>query len=166
MDLTAFYATISGVGFTLLGLWWVVVDKHPEWFSSRVTAQMAYVVSLQFMLPAATSVLSMVAPAQPLVWRVVFALMGLVGIGATVLVARSIPRGMRRSARLALVVGAPVYAAVILVAVFPSIAAPLGFSGLQTEAFLIALILLLGLHAVWFFTYRAGPDTSIPEGRG
>ena len=35
MDLTGFYATVSGVGFTLLGLWWVVVDKHPEWFGRR-----------------------------------------------------------------------------------------------------------------------------------
>jgi len=36
MELDTFYATVSGVGFTLLGLWWVVVDKHPEWFETGV----------------------------------------------------------------------------------------------------------------------------------
>lgn len=41
MDLTGSYASVSAVGFTLLGLWWVVVDKHPQWFEREDTARMA-----------------------------------------------------------------------------------------------------------------------------
>lgn len=154
MDLTDFYATISGVGFTLLGLWWVVVDKHPEWFKDPLMAKMAYVVSLQFMIPAASSVLSLVPSSSGVVWRVVFAVTGLVGLAATALVARAVPGNKRRTATLTLLFGLPVYIAVVAVAAFPK-ALPAGLTGLQVEAFLMAFVLLLGLHAVWFFTYRS-----------
>jgi len=40
MDLTAFYATVSGLGFTLLGLWWLVADRHEEWFADRERGRM------------------------------------------------------------------------------------------------------------------------------
>jgi hypothetical protein len=81
-DLVAFYATTSGLSFTLLGLWWVVADRRRPSFLDRDHRRMAYVVSLHFMLPGAMSVLSLL-DSGTYVWRVVFALAGAAGaVGA------------------------------------------------------------------------------------
>lgn len=156
MDLTGFYATVSGVGFTLLGLWWIVVDKHPEWFERRDTARMAYVVSLQFIIPATASLLSLVAADLPGLWRTVFTLLGLVGIAGAVLVAR-VTRGHPGVSAVALLSALPVYVAMVVVAVLPPL--DVGLTPLQLEALLVSLmlvlVLVLGLHAVWFFGHYA-----------
>lgn len=155
MDLTSFYATVSAVGFTLLGLWWVVVDKHPEWFERQDTARMAYVVSLQFIIPATSSLLSLVAPDAPAVWRTVFTVLGIVGVVGAVMVSRTLAHQGRGVSIMALLVSLPVYLGVILVALVPNVGSGVGLTGLQLEAFLVALVLVLGLHAVWFFTHHA-----------
>jgi hypothetical protein len=162
MDLTAFYATVSGVGFTLLGLWWIVVDKHPEWFERRDTALMAYVISLQFIIPATASLLSLVAAELPGLWRTVFAVLGLVGIAGAVLVARVV-RGTPGVSAAALLSALPVYVAMVIVAVLPPL--DLGLTPLQLEALLVALMLVLGLHAVWFFSHYYGRVGDPPRER-
>jgi hypothetical protein len=162
VDLTGFYATVSGVGFTLLGLWWVVVDKHPEWFEDKQTARMAYVVSLQFILPATSSLLSLVATDAPGIWRAVFALLGLVGVAGSLLVAQTLAGTQPGASIVALLLSLPVYLGIVLVALFPTIGSGVDLTGLQLEAFLIALVLVLGLNAVWFFTHHALPRTVEP----
>ncbi len=154
MELDTFYATVSGVGFTLLGLWWVVVDKHPEWFQEPTTALMAYVVSLQFIVPATSSLLSLVAPDAPAVWRTVFVLLGLVGVAGAVLVAVTLAATQPGVSIVALILSLPVYLGIILVALVPGIGSGLDLTGLQLEAFLFAMVLVLGLHAVWFFSHH------------
>lgn len=153
MDLNAFYATVSGIGFTLIGLWWVVVDKHPEWFRDPVTARMAYVVSLHFMIPAGSSLLSLVAPEKPVVWRAVFVVMGLSGVVGAILVGRTLGAVRRSFGTTAMVLALPVYVLVVLVALAPKLSSLVNLLPLQVEAFLVAAVLLLGLHAVWFFTH-------------
>ena len=154
MELDTFYATVSGVGFTLLGLWWVVVDKHPEWFQEPTTALMAYVVSLQFIVPATSSLLSLAAPDAPAVWRTVFVLLGLVGLAGAVLVAVTLAATQPGLSVVALILSLPVYLGIILVALVPGIGSGLDLTGLQLEAFLFAMVLVLGLHAVWFFSHQ------------
>ena len=163
MDLTTFYATVSAAGLTLLGLWWVVVDKHPEWFESRATARMAYAVSLHFMLPATASLLSMVAPDKAIVWKVVFALAGISGFVASLMVARTLSAVRRSIGSGALLVAMPVYVVVVLVALFPGLSDVVSLKPLQVEAFLVAIILLLGMNAVWFVTHPGvGPSEEKP----
>ena len=158
MDLTAFYATVSGIGFTLLGLWWVVADKHPEWFADPTSRLMAYVVSLHFMIPGSSSLLSLVAPEIKTVWRVVFSLLGVSGLLGAALVARQLRSTEVRWAGTAMAVALPVYAAVAVVALAPRTADLVDLAPLQVEAILISLVLLLGLHAAWFFNYQSiGP---------
>jgi hypothetical protein len=154
MELDTFYATVSGVGFTLLGLWWVVVDKHPEWFQEPTTALMAYVVSLQFIVPATSSLLSLAAPDAPAVWRTVFVLLGLVGVAGAVLVAVTLAATQPGVSIVALILSLPVYLGIVLVALVPGIGSALDLTGLQLEAFLFAMVLVLGLHAVWFFSHH------------
>lgn len=164
MDLATFYATVSATGFTLLGLWWVVVDKHPEWFADRVTARMAYVVSLHFMIPAASSLLSLVAPDKAIVWRVVFVATGLSGAAGALLVVRSRHVTGWTPGTTSMVLALPVYLLAVLVALVPHVSTAVGLTALQVEGFLTSLILLLGLHAVWFFSHQHQPakaaDTS------
>src|SRR5690606_24378675 len=74
MDVQAFYAVIGGVSFTLLGLWQVVVTSRKDWRLSPQRRMLAYTVALHFLLPAMMSVLSMVAPGEPIIWRVVFSI--------------------------------------------------------------------------------------------
>ena len=154
MDLDTFYATVSATGFTLLGLWWVVVDKHPEWFRDPVTSRMAYVVSLHFIIPAASSLLSLVAPDKSIVWRVVFVATGLSGVVGAALVATTLRVGGRSVGTVAMVLALPVYLLVMLVAAVPEVAEPFDLLPLQVEGFLTAAILVLGLHAVWFFSHH------------
>lgn len=154
MDLTAFYQTVSGLSFTLLGLWWVVAQKHKSWFFDRNSRRMAYVVSLHLMVPGATSVLSLVDPGGSFFWRLVFAISGLCGLVGAVMVAGTLSEeyGRRRLAAGLLLVALPVYVAFTLVAIVPDISTLFDMTARQLEGVLVALLLLLGLHAAWFLT--------------
>jgi hypothetical protein len=154
MDVTTFYGIVSGLSFTLLGLWFVVADRHKDWFHVPVRRRMAYVVSLHFMLPGTMSVLSLVAPEIPAVWRIVFALCGVAGILGVVLIADALrdEYGRARLAAIVMCVSLPLYVLVLLFAMVPQVSGAVGLQPRQAEAILIAGILLLGLHAAWFLT--------------
>lgn len=61
--------TVSSISFTLLGLWWVVVQGRETWRMNLARRRMAYVVSLHFVLPGVMSVLALVAPDIGILWR-------------------------------------------------------------------------------------------------
>ena len=162
MDLATFYATVSAFGFTLLGLWWVVADRHSEWFEVAATRRMAYVVSLHFMIPSAMSLLSLVAPDRPGVWRAVFTVLGLSGLAGTASIA-SVLGSRRTLTRGAVAIAVPVYVAVVLVALVPDVSDVLDLRPLQLEAFLLCAVLLLGLHAAWFFAHEESPGKAAAD---
>ena len=85
-DLVAFYATVSGLSFTLLGLWWVVAERRRTWFDNAHHRRMAYVVSLHFMLPGAMSVLSLADSTGTFFWHLVFVLAGIAGMVGALMV--------------------------------------------------------------------------------
>lgn len=167
MDTQAFYAVIAGVGFTLLGLWQVVVTSRKDWQRSRSRRLLAYTVALHFLLPAMMSVLSMVAPEQPIVWRVVFAVSGALGVVGVVLYRRALIEEYD-APRLASVVGwvvLPIYVAIVVLALVPTLPADLGLalSVLQVEAILVSLVLFLGVQAAWILIVEPPrPDTDAP----
>jgi MFS family permease len=167
MDVASFYGIVSGLSFTLLGLWFVVADRHKEWFRVPVRRRMAYVVSLHFMLPGTMSVLSLVAPDIPAVWRIVFALCGIAGIVGSVLIAEAVRAeyGRARLAALVMFVALPVYIFIVVFALAPSASGLIGLQPRQAEAILIAGILLLGLHAAWFLTTQPAPAPEREEAK-
>ena len=80
MDIDAFYSVVSGINFTLLGLWWVAIkDRADIGGDNTAGRRMAYIVSLQFLIPGTVSLLSQVAPDKPLIWRLSFTIAGLAG---------------------------------------------------------------------------------------
>jgi hypothetical protein len=174
MDLIAFYSVVSGLSFTLLGLWWVVAQRHKEWFFVPERRRMAYVVSLQFMLPGSMSLLSLVDPLSSAFWRVVFTLAGLAGIVGAVLMSDAIriEFGRGRLGALLLGIGLPVYALVVLIAVAPDVSTLVSLEPRQAEGVLMALVVLLGINAAWFLTMepteeeRRAHEESLPASDG
>ena len=157
MDVSAFYGTVSGLSFTLLGLWWVACQGRSEWLGRSGGGPMAYVVSLHFLLPGAMSLLAMVAPDEPLIWRGVFATAGALGTVGVVLIGRQM-RLVTRAARQARVltwVGVPVYALIVAVALVPQSLEQIGLrlAPLQVEAIMLSALIILGAQAAWLLTF-------------
>jgi hypothetical protein len=165
MDVASFYGIVSGLSFTLLGLWFVVADRHKDWFRVPIRRRMAYVVSLHFMLPGTMSVLSLIAPDIPAVWRIVFALCGVAGILGVVMIADALrdEYGRARLAAAVMGVALPLYLLVVLFALAPQLSGLVGLQPRQVEAILITGVLLLGLHAAWFLTTEPAREPASSE---
>lgn len=148
MDVQSFYGTMAGVSLALLGLWWVVLQLRTTWRRLPSRRALAYAVTLQFVLPGAMSILSMVAPDQSLIWRSTFAASGITGVIATLTLIRVLredhvtPRVIGYFQWLAL----PAYLLVILDAVLPLQGSlPLGLSPIQLEGIALTIIVFLGM---------------------
>ena len=152
-DLSGFYSVVAGINFTLLGLWWVAVQERPDLRSRRArTSRMAYVVSLQFVLPGTAALLSQVAPTVPIVWRASFVAAGIAGGAGILLLAPALGRAQARTAaRWLLVLGVPLYVLVVIVASVPQLSYQVDnqLNGAQLEAVLFCLLLLLGAQTAW-----------------
>ncbi|MEU4532101.1 hypothetical protein AB0F49_28105 [Micromonospora ureilytica] len=167
-DLTAFYAVVSGVCFTLLGLWWVAVQEIADLRRSELGAsQMAYLVSLQFALPGTAALLSQVAPAVPMLWRSAFVIGGVAG-AVGILFMAPLLRGSGRHRALSLLrwIGVPLYLLIVVVAAAPGIGAAPGGTGLtraQIEGVLFCVLVLLGVQTAWTAAMSPEPArTSFP----
>jgi hypothetical protein len=156
MDLSVFYGIMAGLSFTLLGLWWVACQARKAWLADRGGRAMAYVVSLHFVLPGAMSLLSLVAPDVPAMWRVTFTTAGGLGVIATLLIIATMRR--HASSDIAIVrvlqwVALPLYAAVTAVAAFPALVGGIGLAPIQVEAILLVMLVLLGTQSAWLVTF-------------
>jgi hypothetical protein len=129
---------------------------------------MAYVVSLQFVVPGTAALLSQVAPKVSGLWRGSFALAGILGVlGIALLVPRLVEAGSKRVSRLLLIAGVPLYALVAVVAGVPSIdtAVAKSINGAQLEGVLFCLIVLISTQTAWIAAMsRWGEEeTSAPQ---
>lgn len=52
MDVSTFYALFSATCFTLVGLWWNVVQSHSEWMRAPALRRVVGGIYLSFLLPA------------------------------------------------------------------------------------------------------------------
>jgi hypothetical protein len=161
MNTDTFYAAASALCFTLLGLWWVVVQfRHAEMTATPAARRFAFLVSLYFILPGLVSLASLLA-AGGVLWRVSFAAAGLAGLAAVIVAARgAAPTGaMRLLARWSWVAG-PFYALLTIIAIAPDLArSRLGLEPLQVEGFLLVAILFLGVTFAWLLFTDPSPAT-------
>jgi hypothetical protein len=115
---------------------------------------MAYLVSLQFVVPATVSLFAQVAPELPDVWRVAFSLAGLAGAAGVLMLAyeTSVQTTARILPTLFAVVGTPLYALVAFVALFPGIVrdSSLELTPIEVEGSLLTILVFLGVQAAWF----------------
>jgi hypothetical protein len=162
-----FYATVAQASFTLLGLWWVLLQiRHDDWFGDVAYRRGVYDISLYFLLPAMMSLGSLLAVGEPTIWRASFAVMGALGVVESALLIAGM-RGLRsRGALVAAVDWASilVYALVVLVALWSRLPQELGLGlrPLEAEGILVAVLLFLGitLGAKLFVTTGPGVEAN------
>jgi hypothetical protein len=145
-DLQAFYQAIATVSFLLLGFWWPVGRAAPP----GAPARHAYGVSMYFFLPGLMSLMASVNSELTTLWRVAFALTGVIGALEVVLYLRAGSRG--GPGQLALrALGSVDYLLIVIIAVAPTLTMDLGL-GLkprEVEAILLTIMLLIGANIAW-----------------
>jgi hypothetical protein len=88
--LTTFYTAFSPSCFALLGLWLVIIGFNAgTWLDSGpIREKQVYAVAQFFAAPGTMSLLALINPDSSIVWRVVFSLISLLGVGCVALFGR------------------------------------------------------------------------------
>ncbi|MEU3601278.1 hypothetical protein ABZ714_21545 [Streptomyces sp. NPDC006798] len=161
MDVSTFYALFSATCFTLVGLWWNVVQGHAEWLRVPPVRRVVGGIYLSFLLPAVMGLFAQVGGVKtPGIWRVSFVVIAVVGCASTLRLLALTARD-RAFAHLALpqLAAALIYALVAVVGTVPSLAGRISLRPIQAEAILLSLLVLLGHGLVWRFMAGEGrPD--------
>jgi uncharacterized membrane protein YfcA len=158
MDVNTFYALFSATCFTLLGLWWGVVQRHEEWMRDPQLRGVVGGVYVSFLLPALMGLFAQVGGTEmPAIWRGSFVLLAIIGLVSTLRLLRSQRHATTLQGPLMRNrwVVAVVYALVAVVGAAPGIATPLGIKPIQAEAVLLILLILLAHGLVWEFMIGA-----------
>ena len=153
----AFYQTLAGFCFTLLGLWWAVVQfRHEAWMVEKRMRRMAYSVHLSFLVPGIMGMGAMAAGDIKLIWRLVFILAAAFGIAAQIFLlsgARGAGQQPRRGRLLrpARWLTIALYALIAVVAAAPALSGIFGaeMKPLQIEGLLLTLLVALGVSVAW-----------------
>lgn len=143
-----FYATLAGICFTLVGLWWVVVQFKYELFMSSPPLRLAaYVASAHFIAPGVISLVSVLTSEEAALWRVGSFVGSVLGIVAAVAALRSAAlTGSQRMVEVALLILFGVLAALsfIVTPVF-------GLKPILVEALVNVGVVVLGVQYAWQF---------------
>ncbi|PUA80403.1 hypothetical protein [Nocardioides currus] len=154
MDVSTFYALFSATCFTLLGLWWGVVQRHEDWLREPGMRSIVGGVYLGFLLPALMGLFAQVGGTEtPQIWRFSFVAVAVVGCVSTL--------RLLRSQAAAPVVAGPlmrhrwlvgvVYALVAVIGAVPELVSPLHIAPIQAEAILLILLVVMAHGLVWEF---------------
>ena len=150
--LDSFYGSMAQVSFTLLGLWWVVVQfKYQDFMRDRRRRIQAYDTSLYFVLPGIMSLISLLA-ATGVLWRITFTTASILGAVEAVFLLSTTRRAQgSRLWRGAHYAGCALYVLIALFAIAPILVKKLGLdvATLQVEGVFLALIVFLGVQSTW-----------------
>lgn len=157
MDVSTFYALFSATCFTLVGLWWNVVQSHDEWLRAPALRRVVGGIYLSFLLPALMGLFAQVGGAdQPEIWRAAFIALAVVGCGCTLrLLSRSHSRNDRFTA-CQQAAAALLYTLIAVIGAFPELARPLDLRPIQAEALMLIALIVLGHALVWHFMAGEG----------
>jgi len=147
-----FYATFAGLSFTLLGLWWVVVQfKYQQWMADLKRRQMAYNVSLYFILPGIMSLVSLLSGEAKFLWRGAFAMAGIFGLVEALRMALSSTQGRSVWVIMGRWFAVVLYGLVTIVAFVPEMVQGLGIplKPIEAEGVMLSIILFLGVNFTW-----------------
>ena len=160
-----FYQTVAQLSFTLLGLWWLVLQtKYGEWIHHPMRRRMATNITLYFLLPGSMSLLALLATNSRLLWQVSFIIAAVIGSLTAVLFLRDAlktqwrnPMSIRIIA-LASGLGLALYILVIIVALVPDTFRSLGATPLTVAGVGVTLLVIVGVTLAW--TYFVEPFAS------
>jgi hypothetical protein len=146
----SFYSTVAQASFTLLGLWWVVLQiRYGPWMRDRRVRRAVYDISLYFLLPGMMSLMALLAADASAIWRVSFAVGGAVGTLESILSIAN-ARGHDAPSRLVDLgnwLSLALYPAVAVIAIRRTIPHEIGIDlrPLEAEGILIGLLLAIGV---------------------
>ncbi len=150
MNTESFYALLSGVCFALTGLWWTVVENRKDWLADPRLRGLAGGVYASFLIPGVMSLGAQIGGDNKLVWRTVFAIAALAGMYFTTRLHLQMRKGGKSGlfgrTRWAVVA---LYAVVLVLGLFPELAAFTGLTPIQVEAFLLCIIVINGHGLAW-----------------
>ena len=164
MDTSTFYALFSATCFATLGFWWSLLQGNPHWLRDPATRAAVGAVYLSFLLPALMGLFAQVGgPGTSTIWRISFVAIAAVGLAATL---RALPHSSRsgiddtahRVAAVAL------YALIAVVGVVPEVGSVVDLKGIQVEAILLILLVLVGHGLVWRFLTVGAQQRSAADG--
>ena len=166
MDQGAFYGVVSAINFTLLGLWWVAVKDRSDLIGGTASSRRtAYLVSLQFVIPATVALFAQVAPQEAAVWRTAFAAGGVAGAAAVAMLAREIR--VNTTARISPVLfalfGIPLYLVVLIVSFWPTVTTDIGttLTPIEVEGLIFSGIVFLGVQEAWVVSMTPPRETAV-----
>jgi hypothetical protein len=166
LDIATFYALFSATCFTLLGLWWNVLQLNSDWIGVDDERRAVGGVYLTFLLPALMGLFAQVGGAEtPAIWRVSFVAVAVVGCISTLRLLRALRTASDKSPRAKYVVTLLIYVLVAVTGAYPEVAVPLDIKPIQAEAFLLILLVLVGHGLVWDFMVRRPPGGAHARGR-
>jgi hypothetical protein len=145
-----YYKVFAANAFLLLGLWWTVVQlKVKEGAGDPVRRRHAYATAMFFLLPGVMALVATINPGQPLIWRIAFAGVGVLGIAEILLyLAGGAPHS--RWPNVLRVIGTVTYLLVLVVAILPTTTRYAGMAAKEVEALLLGVLLVIGIHLFWF----------------
>ena len=157
-----FYQTVAQLSFTLLGLWWLVLQtKYSEWIHDRLRRRMATNITLYFLLPGSMSLLALLATDSRLLWQVSFIIAAVIGAVTTILFLRDALKSPWRNPisirviSLASGLGVALYILVIIVALMPDLFRAMGATPLTVAGIGVTLLVIVGVTLAW--TYFVEP---------
>jgi hypothetical protein len=150
-DVREFYKTFTGLCFTLLGLWWVVVQlKYKDGTGDPRRRRHGYAVLLYFLLPGVMTMISSVNSDLTTLWRLAFGFTGVLGLVEVLLYATGFQIRSRGADALH-VCATALYVMIVVVAMSPTVAVGLtGLTGQELESILVALLVVVGVNLAWF----------------
>ena len=165
--LTDFYISFSATCFTILSLWLVVVQaRFGQWSADRALQRRSYGIALHFSLPGLMTLISLVDPLSPALWRTSYAIISLGGAVVIVAVRGKAPDKLGTAAYIAAIV---LYVVIGIVAINPHIIKGLGLTAapVRVEAVLLCLLVFLGVNVAWLLLYAVSPaGAPRPAARG
>jgi hypothetical protein len=169
MNQSAFYGVVAATNLTLLGLWWVAVKDRTNLVGHEDAAsrRAAYLVSLQFAIPATVALLAQVNPGERAIWRFAFGSAGVVGAIGVALLAQQIWKGTvaRYSPILFALFGIPIYILVVVVAFVPTVVSDAGLTlkPIEVEGMLFSALLFLGVQEAWVVSMTPSVESPTTE---
>ena len=155
LTLTDFYVAFSPACFSLLGLWFVVIQIRPDAWINRPRRKQAYAVTLFFAAPGTMSLLALVDPTSTVMWRVAFFVVSVIGLAG--MIAFGSPHHPRHqdafdvSDHLVYWAAIGLYVAIAVLA-FPSLPT------LRIEGVLLTVLMLLGVLLALMLMFAGAPD--------
>jgi hypothetical protein len=171
-----FYVAFSPTCFSLLGLWFVVIQINAgRWLAHDWHLRWACAVALYFAAPGAMSLFALIDTQSSTLWRISFAIVSLSGLVAAIRVGpvkhqRSSQRpdgkaGTRPHKRIEQVDHLMHWLAIVLYAAIAVLAYPT-LHTLRIEGGLLTVLVLVGLYVALRLMIMVGPPATDTSGAG